>query len=448
MIVVHLVSFANKGSGDSLQYDLRTVVRTKVHVVTVNLNDASLRLDLSVAEGLPAGDESFASLVAKASPLAAINGTFFSKATLKPTGDLVKDGKLLSFGGMGTAMAVDAHNNVTFQRVAWGRRTDWSNYETVLSCGPSLILRGHAEVDPEIEGFSDDHVLNPGSRSALGIDEWRRLKLVVVPTAITLSRLSAIMQQLGCTDAMNLDGGASTALYIRGKTIVAPSRRLTNLLIVRRRTPQSSAAPLKLTGTKATEKREAQAQNQQGTSALQAESNGTGAIPVERSPENSSQTPTAPASSQQFVPSVESAAPTPTGTAESEEREPAAKTGISVPGAITRSPAGSSNVTILNRTVSWRVFRTAAATLMVVLSLWILVATRELPAAAPMSLGRRMTVYLAALPVVWFAGMAVFGVVHDFLLRSSPLLSHSQDTALASVAMAITALVLLFFGPR
>lgn len=86
LIVVHLVSFANKGSGDSLQYDLRTVVRTKVHVVTVNLNDASLRLDLSVAEGLPAGDESFSSLIAKTNPLAAINGTFFSKATLKQSG--------------------------------------------------------------------------------------------------------------------------------------------------------------------------------------------------------------------------------------------------------------------------------------------------------------------------------------------------------------------------
>jgi len=31
---------------------------------------------------------------------------------------------------------------------------------------------------------------------------------------------------------MNLDGGSSTAMYYRGKTITTPGRRLTNVLLI------------------------------------------------------------------------------------------------------------------------------------------------------------------------------------------------------------------------
>jgi exopolysaccharide biosynthesis protein len=39
------------------------------------------------------------------------------------------------------------------------------------------------------------------------------------------------MKKLGCKDAMNLDGGASTYLNCNGKQIASPGRLLTNMLV-------------------------------------------------------------------------------------------------------------------------------------------------------------------------------------------------------------------------
>jgi len=41
------------------------------------------------------------------------------------------------------------------------------------------------------------------------------------------------MYDLGATDAMNLDAGASLGLDYRGKTLIAPGRKLTNILTIR-----------------------------------------------------------------------------------------------------------------------------------------------------------------------------------------------------------------------
>lgn len=461
-VALCLLCFVSEGACDSLSYELRTVARTSIHVVTVNLNDRSLRLDLSLAKGLPKGDEPFSSLIAKMNPLAAINGTFFSKQSLKPTGDLVKDGKLISFGGMGTAMAADPDNNVSFQRVDWGRQMDWSNYETVLACGPSLILRGHANIDPEIEGFADDHVLNPGTRSAVGVDQWKRLKLVCVTTPITLSRLSAIMQQLGCTDAMNLDGGASTALYYRGKTLVAPQRKLTNLLIVRRRTPLSPAAPVKHPNQAATTVGQGPHpdQTQPGPSSLEAERQGSRPLPAQRSPENPP-TATTPAPSTPALPEESKDAkeegpkppadltiPSPSVPTENKEQVSTAERATPPPELTRQPPPAGASVTILNTPVPARTIGVAATALALVLAVSVLLATRELSVPRPMKLGARMAAYLAALPLIWFVGMAVFSVVHDLLSGGSRLLTRPEDLALASVVIAVLALVSLLFGPK
>ncbi len=40
------------------------------------------------------------------------------------------------------------------------------------------------------------------------------------------------MLSLGCVDALNLDGGASTAMYYNGNTIRSPGRALTATLQV------------------------------------------------------------------------------------------------------------------------------------------------------------------------------------------------------------------------
>ena len=417
---------------DSVTHEQRTISRVQVHVVTVDLNDRSLRLDLALAEGMPRGAEPFAALVEKSKPLAAINGTFFDKKSFAPVADLVKDGRLVHFGGMGTAMAVDAKNNVTFRRVPWGRRMDWSAYETVLACGPSLILRGHPEVDAEIEGFSDDHVLNAGARSAVGVSGHRKLRLVCVPTAASLSRLSAIMQKLGCTNAMNLDGGASTALYCKGKTIVGPGRELTNLLIVRRRTQQPSLPPPP-----------EPPRDRRKESAPSHVDEPTAETAVESSKEGTA----GPAEGGDAEPATkadETATAQPNLGADEDDAEGATTETRTEPD--TTAPSDWATE-VEQSPLSLATIHVTVAAVAAVLFLAVLGATRKSLIPQPMGFASRFVRYAAALPMHMVVGMAGFGVLHTFLAADLPFFDRSECLAYAAAILAVPLLVTMLFGP-
>jgi hypothetical protein len=209
----------------------RRVSGVTAHVVTINLRAPQVKVSLITAQRFPRGDEAFSRLARRSRAVAAINGTFCDHQTQIPLGDLVADGRLLHEGRMGTAMAITPENEVFFGRVAWGRTADWSGYETVLAAGPTLIKQGRVDLKPRAEGFADPRLLQPPPRSAVGLTARRRLLLVSVPQAVTLDRLAEVMKALGCVEAMNLDGGASRALYYRGEVIARPRQRLSHLLV-------------------------------------------------------------------------------------------------------------------------------------------------------------------------------------------------------------------------
>ena len=211
----------------------RAVVRgLPVNMVLVNLSDPGVRFTAAVAKDGIGGSESFGSFVQRLQPTAAINGTFFSKATWVPIGDIVVDGRLVHFGGMGTGLCITGDNRASFVPVQHGRHTDWSGYQTVICCGPRLLADGAVVVDPQREGFRDSHVLGRGRRTAVGLTRLNRLLLLNTEKACSLQELAGIMQELGCSDAVNFDGGASTAMHYRGRTITSPGRPLTNVLCV------------------------------------------------------------------------------------------------------------------------------------------------------------------------------------------------------------------------
>jgi exopolysaccharide biosynthesis protein len=218
---------------DSITWRRVSVSGCSVNVVEVNLNDPQVRIGACVARGFPRGSESFRSMLDRARPDAAIDGTFFSKASLHPVGDLVVAGKHVFKGGVGTALAATDDGRIDFVSATGYHQRDWSDYETVLAAGPRLLADGQVVLAPWREGFQDRHMTNGSAvRSAVGVTANRRLLLVTVPRAVTLRSLAGIMRSLGARDAINLDGGSSSALYCEGKVLTAPGRSLTNLLVV------------------------------------------------------------------------------------------------------------------------------------------------------------------------------------------------------------------------
>ena len=210
-----------------------------LNVITVNTLDPRVRLTAATAASGIGGTESFGSFIQRLQPTAAINGTFFSKADFKPIGDIVVGGKLRHFGGMGTGLCITPDCRVSFVTANYRRHTDWGGFETVICSGPKLMRDGRIEIDTT--GHSDPHVLGRGVRVAVGKNVSGKLMLVATRKACSLTQIAGIMRGLGCTDAVNFDGGASVAMYCDGRTIRSPGRQLTNVLLVYESKPSASA---------------------------------------------------------------------------------------------------------------------------------------------------------------------------------------------------------------
>lgn len=119
----------------------------------------------------------------------------------------------------------------------------WEGYSSALGGGPRLLVNG--KVDVKEEGFRSDVTRGTGPRTALGLDRAGRYILVAVDgrqknysTGLTLHELAYTMQKLGAIDALNLDGGGSTALTVRGKLVNRPSdkyeRNVANALVIKK----------------------------------------------------------------------------------------------------------------------------------------------------------------------------------------------------------------------
>lgn len=210
----------------------KSVAGVSVHVVTVDLSASSALPQVQVAVGFPAMAENFSSFLKRSKPSVAVTGTYFCKRTLKPVGDIIINGQEVNFGGMGTAMCVTPDGGIAFNDVDWGHHMDYSNCTTVLAAGPRLVRDGEVWVNPQAQGFSDPHVLGNANRIGVGITSSNKLVIAVVRSSISLEKMGSIMKQLGALQAMGLDAGASIALYVNGKIIVGPSRKLVNLLII------------------------------------------------------------------------------------------------------------------------------------------------------------------------------------------------------------------------
>lgn len=111
---------------------------------------------------------------------------------------------------------------------------DWSNVRTTVGAGPTLLKAGVIQANGKKEGFTEDKInKNRSQRSFAGYTKKNTLILATVPN-VTVAELAEIAKNMGCQDALNLDGGASSGLYYRGKTVSSPGRKLSNALVVTR----------------------------------------------------------------------------------------------------------------------------------------------------------------------------------------------------------------------
>lgn len=149
-----------------------------------------------------------------------------------------RDGYVLLFAGgeQGLAGRFAVGKRVAYRTAVEAETPDfWAGAREALGCGPRLVTAGKITVDPAAEGFSHAKILTMTcARSAVGITPDGRL-LMVTTGAATIRQLAGIMKALGAHDAMNLDGGASSSLWVGGKYLATPGRDISNALVVVRK---------------------------------------------------------------------------------------------------------------------------------------------------------------------------------------------------------------------
>lgn len=226
----------------AISYTLRNFPGIPVHVVTVNLNSPHVTVEAQLAAGGPGSTETFRSMLRRTRPAAAITGAFFDTRSKYPVGDIAVKGQVVHRGIVGNGICVTPEGRIEFVRRSEGVASGWRGYVTVLCGGPTLVEKGQLVLDPAREGFSDPGLRGAKRRTAAGLTASNKLLLVSINRPVTLKRLALIMQALGATDAITLDGGSSAGLWFNGRIITTPSRSLTNVLAVHYRRPEPYVA--------------------------------------------------------------------------------------------------------------------------------------------------------------------------------------------------------------
>ena len=102
----HWIALHGDGSGGkSIRFWQTAAANVPVKVISVDLNDPNVKVSAVMARRGNGTAEPFRQMIERANPNVAVTGTFFSLDDLQPVGDIVIDGSLVHFGGMGRPFA-------------------------------------------------------------------------------------------------------------------------------------------------------------------------------------------------------------------------------------------------------------------------------------------------------------------------------------------------------
>jgi hypothetical protein len=120
----------------------------------------------------------------------------------------------------------------------------WENVKHIISGGPYLVKDNEIFIDMTAQKLQSIGGRNP--RTAIGYTKENDLIFVTADgregssIGLTLKELATLMKSLGCINAINLDGGGSTVMYVNGQIVNHPQQTggiaLSNALVIAKKT--------------------------------------------------------------------------------------------------------------------------------------------------------------------------------------------------------------------
>jgi exopolysaccharide biosynthesis protein len=202
---------------------LNDSVPQNINILFVNLNKREILIQYD-----PEKNVSVSKQAASVNAIAAVNGGFFNiknggSVTYIRTGGKIVDADTTkkwsrNANMTGSVLIKEGSELLISKSMPYQWYNDHPEYEDVLVTGPLLIENAALKKLPETSLVTTKH-----PRTAIGKKNNKRILLITLDgrtkdaAGMTLNELAALMISLKCRDAVNLDGGGSTTMWINGK---------------------------------------------------------------------------------------------------------------------------------------------------------------------------------------------------------------------------------------
>jgi hypothetical protein len=135
-----------------------------------------------------------------------------------------QDGYLLILRGNANTNATQLPTGAKVSLTSTTTPAEFSRYPHILGAGPLLVQNRQIVLDGKGEKFSDAFIGQKAVRSSLCTTSTGTLMIATVHNRAggagpTLAEQAKLMQAMGCVNALNLDGGSSTSLYLGGQLL-------------------------------------------------------------------------------------------------------------------------------------------------------------------------------------------------------------------------------------
>ncbi|HZH97443.1 MAG TPA: phosphodiester glycosidase family protein [Fimbriimonadaceae bacterium] len=171
-------------------------------------------------------------MIGKSQPLVAITGTFFSPKYHNPVADVLVNGELVAKGARGSVVGITHAGNIDIFDSPYLHTVDWKGYQFGMRGAVRVVNAGKVVPNPQAQAFKDKAIWGRAARTGIGLTKSGKLVLIATEDKVTLSELGRAMKARGVRSGVSLDGGSSTCLYYKGKLVISPKRKLSNLLVI------------------------------------------------------------------------------------------------------------------------------------------------------------------------------------------------------------------------
>ncbi|MBW4626141.1 MAG: phosphodiester glycosidase family protein [Brasilonema octagenarum HA4186-MV1] len=135
-----------------------------------------------------------------------------------------QDGYLLTLRGNTTSNPATLPVGSSIRITSSTGPTAFGSYSHIVGAGPLLLQNRQIVLDGKSEKFSNAFITQKAIRSGICTTTTGNLIIAAVHNRVdgggpTLAEHAQLMQLLGCVDALNLDGGSSTSLYLGGQLL-------------------------------------------------------------------------------------------------------------------------------------------------------------------------------------------------------------------------------------